>query len=89
MERSADSPLRGTRHFADEIRKLILLRKEIAQARARGQQKAADDADFVLNKIWKDVYPTRNDYRPDYALILQARKLVAEEILRLQAIKVK
>jgi hypothetical protein len=66
-----------------------LLRKEIAQARARGQQKAADDADFVLNKIWKDVYPTRNDYRPDYALILQARKLVAEEILRLQAIKVK
>ena len=64
-----------------------ILRKEIAKVREKGHKKAAEKAQAVLDKIWKEVFPTMNDYRPEYAKILQARKAIAEEIVKLQKIK--
>lgn len=61
-----------------------MLRKEIEKARAAGNIKDADSARSVLDGIWTNVFPTLNDYRPDYAKLLQSRKAIAEEILKLK-----
>jgi hypothetical protein len=62
-----------------------LLRSRIAEARKKGLADAADKADAVLAAIWKDVFPTLNDYNPAFARVLESRERVAAAILDLQA----
>jgi hypothetical protein len=62
-----------------------LLRTRIAQARQKGLAKEADQAQAVLDGIWRDVFPTLNDYAPDFNRLLESRTKVAEAILALQA----
>lgn len=61
-----------------------LLRTEIAAARKDGRAGAAQAAQAELDKIWIDVFPTLNDYKPPYAVILGCREKIAEQILALQ-----
>jgi len=61
------------------------LRRDIAAARKQGLGDAADKAQAVLDGIWKDVFPTLNDYNPGYRLILQSREKIARAILALRA----
>lgn len=63
-----------------------LLRRLIFQAKRKGLQKQADEAEQTLQDIWKTIFPTLNDYKPEYYLILQARERVAQEILKLKEI---
>jgi hypothetical protein len=62
-----------------------LLRRRIAAAREKGLTEAADRAQAVLETIWRDVFPTLNNYNPPYAEILAARERVGQAILDLQA----
>jgi hypothetical protein len=61
-----------------------LLRKEIATAEKDGRAEAAKTAQAELDKIWNDVFPTLNDYKPPYESILNARGKIAEQILILK-----
>lgn len=61
-----------------------LLRKEIAAAEKDGRAEAAKSAQADLDKIWNDVFPTLNDYKPPYETILNCREKIAEQILNLK-----
>ncbi len=61
-----------------------LARSLIAEARKKGLEKEAERSEQVLQNIWADIFPTLNDYKPEYRRILDAREKVAYEILSLQ-----
>jgi hypothetical protein len=63
-----------------------LLRRLAADARAKGQEQEAAQSEQLLNGIWQDMYPTRLQYGPPYAKILDARRKIAMDILKLQAL---
>ena len=62
-----------------------LLRQKITAARLAGKTAAADAAQTVLDDIWATVFPTLNDYRPAYPVVLDCRRRVAAAILALGA----
>ena len=64
-----------------------LLRKEISTARESGHPEEAAKSQAVLDKVWADVFPTLNDYRPENSKIIEARRAIAENILELKKIK--
>lgn len=66
-----------------------LLRREIANAKKNGFTKEAAEAEAVIANVWKEVYPTRNQYHPEYQVILDRRMQIAEQILKLQKLSVK
>ena len=59
-------------------------RAEIDAARKAGKNAEADTAQNELEKIWKDVFPTLNDYKPPYDVILKCRETIATQILNLK-----
>lgn len=63
-----------------------LLRRLAAQARVKGHAPESAEADKLLNGIWQDMFPTRLQYRPPFEKILDARRRIAMEILKLQAL---
>jgi len=67
----------------EDTRYVTLLRARIAEARRAGRAAEADRAEAVLQAIWKDVFPTLNDYNPPYETILASRRKIAEAILAL------
>jgi hypothetical protein len=73
------------REGMEDARYVYLLRDLIAQAKKKGLNAQADKAQGVLDAIWKNVFPTLNDYRPEYSLIYDSRQQVAEAIIDLQA----
>ncbi len=60
-----------------------LLRERIAAAKKRGEHSKAEKAQAVLDGIWKDVFPTLNDYHPSFEEVMDSRRKVAEAILEL------
>ncbi len=61
-----------------------LLREEIAAVRKGGRAAEADKAQAVLDTIWKEVFPTLNDYAPAWERMEECRRQVAEAILALK-----
>jgi hypothetical protein len=64
---------------------VMRLRQDIAAARQKGRTAEADRAQAVLDGVWKDVFPTLNDYAPPYPRIEESRHKLAEAIVVLQA----
>ena len=72
------------REGMEDSRYVTLLRQRIAAARKQGKTAPADKAQSVLDAIWRDVFPTLNDYEPDYAQYARCRRLLAEAVLALR-----
>lgn len=72
------------REGMEDANYVVLLRRLIARARAKKKDAAADRAQAVLDGLWRDVFPTLNDYAPDYAKFYECRRKVAEAIVVLQ-----
>jgi hypothetical protein len=69
----------------EDADRVNLLRSMIAQARGKGLADAADRAQGTLDGIWRDVFPTLNDYHPPYEKVYASRHAVGQAILDLQA----
>jgi hypothetical protein len=61
-----------------------LLRSEIADARAKGMEVAARQSEAVMDTIWRETFPTLNDYAPDYQRMLECRTRIAQAIVDLR-----
>ena len=72
------------REGIEDHKYVTLLRQEIAKAREAGRAEAADTAQAVLDRIWKEVFPTLNDYAPEYGRIFECRRRIAEAALSLR-----
>lgn len=72
------------REGMEDARYVNLLRRLTAEARAQGRTEQADRARATLERIWDEVFPTLNDYRPEYETIMRCRRQVAEAILALK-----
>jgi len=72
------------REGIEDHKYVTLLRGEIAKAREAGRKEAADKAQAVLDSIWREVFPTLNDYNPEYGKILECRRQIAEAVLELR-----
>ena len=71
------------REGLEDTRYVTLLRSRIAEAREAGRTEAADKAQAVLDGIWKEVFPSLNDYAPPYEKFFESRRKIAEAILAL------
>lgn len=85
------SPIDGIRYELireglEDARYVNLLRTLIAQAKAKGRAVEASKAEGTLNSIWRDVFPTLNDYRPPYTTVMESRRQVATAIMDLQTV---
>tara|TARA_B100001964_G_C13788099_1_gene403246 strand:+ start:61 stop:378 length:318 start_codon:yes stop_codon:yes gene_type:complete len=74
------------REGIEDSRYVTLLRQELARVRKKGKKKAADQAEKTLENIWKDVFPTLNDYEPEYNQIYECRRKLADAIIELKKI---
>ncbi|MCX7706374.1 MAG: DUF4091 domain-containing protein, partial [bacterium] len=63
-----------------------LLRRLISEVKSKGLTEHAEAAEKILQDIWNNTFPTLNDYKPEYQLILQSREKIAQSILNLQQI---
>ena len=67
----------------DDAAYVIKLRELIAQAEKANRPDLADQGKAVLDDIWKNVFPTLNDYRPPYDTVMTSRDRVAREVVLL------
>ena len=61
-----------------------LLRRKIAEARAKNLGEAAEKAQAALDAVWAGTFPTLNDYAPEFSRMLECRAQVAAAILDIQ-----
>jgi len=61
-----------------------ILRNLIFESRKRRFKTEAKEAEAVLQNIWEEIFPSLNNYNPEYKKILEARKKIAMEILKLK-----
>ena len=71
------------REGIEDTRYVTLLRQKIDEARKAGKDDAAEKAQKVLDEIWRNVFPTLNDYEPEYESIYECRRKLARAILEL------
>ncbi len=62
------------REGIEDTRYVTLLRQKIDEARKAGKDDAAEKAQKVLDEIWRNVFPTLNDYEPEYESIHECRR---------------
>lgn len=72
------------REGIEDHKYVTALRDEIKKAREAGRTAEADGAQATLDRIWRDVFPTLNDYNPPYETILECRRQIAAAIVKLR-----